>query len=148
MSLYKLQRKYVSFDNKFFDTEDDLFDYYQTHILEKYRMGTSVNPTEVIQFAKFILNDSFRKYNNIDMEIIKQYTAETTPTSRFPILNIKITYIAEDNKNNFKFSRDYVSPCGFISVSEFAHIIEETFEKFINSKEYKFLFENKKGKNK
>lgn len=62
MSLYKLQRKYVSFDNKFFDTEDDLFDYYQTHILEKYRMGTSVNPTEVIQFAKFILNDSFRKY--------------------------------------------------------------------------------------
>ena len=108
MSLYKLQRKYVSFDNKFFDTEDDLFDYYQTHILEKYRMGPSVNPTEVIQFAKFILNDSFRKYNNIDMEIIKQYTAETTPTSRFPILNIKITYIAEDRKNNFKFSRDYV----------------------------------------
>ena len=143
MSLYKLQRKYVSFDNKFFDSEDDLFDYYQTHILEKYRMGTNVNPNEVIQFAKFILFDSLKKYNNIDMEIIKQYTAETTPTSRFPILNIKITYIAEDKKNNFKFLRDYVSPCGFISVDEFAHIIEETFKKFIDSKEYKFLFEKK-----
>lgn len=146
MSLYKLQRKYVSFDNKFFDTEDDLFDYYQTHILEKYRMGTSINPNEVIQFAKFILFDKLNKNNISDIELIKQYTAETTPTSRFPILNIKVTYIAEDRKNNFKFSRDYVSPCGFISVNEFVHIIEETFEKFINSKEYKFLFENKKGK--
>lgn len=148
MNLYIIKKKYVSFDNKFFDTEDELFDYYQIHILEKYRMGTSTNPNEVIQLTKFILKDRMENYNISDIGLIKQYTAETTPTSRFPILNIKITYIAEDKKNNYKFSRDYVSPCGFISVSEFVHIIEETFEKFINSKEYKFLFENKKGKNK
>ena len=148
MNLYIIKKKYVSFDNKFFDTEDELFDYYQIHILEKYRMGTSTHPNEVIQLTKFILKDRMENYNISDIGLIKQYTAETTPTSRFPILNIKITYIAEDKKNNYKFSRDYVSPCGFISVSEFVHIIEETFEKFINSKEYKFLFENKKGKNK
>ena len=143
MNLYTIKKKYVSFDNKFFDTENDLFDYYETFILKKYRMGTSVNPNEVIQFAKFILSDKLNKYNISDIELIKQYTAGTTPTSRFPILNIKITYIAEDRKNNFKFSRDCVSPCGFVSVSEFVHIMEETFEKFINSKEYKFLFEKK-----
>lgn len=146
MSLYTIKEKYVSFNEKLFDTEKELMDYYENEILYKYRMGTSTNPNEVIQLTKFILKDRMENYNISDIGMMKQYTAETTPTSRFPVLKLKITYIAEDKKNNFRFLKDYDSFCGFNSISEFVHIIEETFEKFISSKEYKLLFGKKNKK--
>ena len=88
------------------------------------------------------------KINNLISKLHDYYSNNHLEEShiRDNQLFMKFSTIAEDKKNNYKFSRDYVSPCGFISVSEFAHIIEETFEKFINSKEYKLLFGKKNKK--